>query len=623
MPFEGRAEGGWPLTVTGSFTAAATYKCQFAPMETSGSYFMSDPVAPSAGATSIVCTTPRWSLAAQRTKLSVLDAATSTLVAGPVGSAEIITYFADSLTSVDEQRARVSPGSDGATAFSKVASVLVCIPTLARRGGQNFLPQVMAAVQNERRSGIKVTIMIMHEHAGTVPPGADFYVPRPEPNVSAPCEFLLWRRRLIADFTYLMRQAMQMSSSDYIMWLEDDALLEAGWSAAVLEGRAASTCMTALHKCNCHSCDGSERYNGVGMIASLFHRRQLEVLLQQMGTMHPSPFSGVAALDTLVYELCKSSHDLGPAVFRVPSVAVHLGDIVVTSTKPVQDMQVNITWPAPGDVVSRPLPGRKPLIGLFTITGPVYDAEYSWTINLSTSNEQVVQKRESYKVASPQSVELCFDAHVESFTFEIQSLTMPLGAHDELVIRIDVFEEESQDTTMVATASRVVTMVDKSHVGPYQAHPDDIAMVTRFSVPTCTAGETAGFSAVIHGLAHGVRYGLALEVLNGSDYMHGTESLLEVLDESADVDARESYSRRLLLSLPGLPAGEYTIRLSVFDLFQIWIQDFDQGLKHRSMGTLAAGSWTQEWLVSKTVQNLHVRKSEVLIPKIQLHSGFI
>jgi hypothetical protein len=93
MPFEGRAEGGWPLTVTGSFTAAATYKCQFAPLETSGvSFIASDPVAPSAGATRIVCTTPRWSLAAQRTRLSVLDAATSTPVASPGGTAEVITY---------------------------------------------------------------------------------------------------------------------------------------------------------------------------------------------------------------------------------------------------------------------------------------------------------------------------------------------------------------------------------------------------------------------------------------------------------------------------------------------------------------------------------------------------
>ena len=91
----------------------------------------------------------------------------------------------------------------------------------------------------------------------------------------------------------------------------------------------------------------------------------------------------------------------------------------------------------------------------------------------------------------------------------------------------------------------------------------------------------------------------------------------------ADVDARESYSRRLSLALPGLLAGEYTIRLSVFDLFQIWIQDFDQGLKHRSMGTLGAGSWKEEWLVSTTVQNLHVRKNEVLILKSQLHSGLI
>jgi hypothetical protein len=179
------------------------------------------------------------------------------------------------------------------------------------------------------------------------------------------------------------------------------------------------------------------------------------------------------------------------------------------------------------------------------------------------------------------------------------------------------------DCGLSSNVRRFSIFVTNLLTGPYQAHPHDIATATRFSVPICTAGETAGFSVVIHGLAHGVWYGLALVVLNGSDYMHGTESLLEVLDESADVDARESYSRRLSLALPGLPAGEYTIRLSVFDLFQIWIQDFDQGLKHRSMGTLGAGSWKEEWLVSTTVQNLHVRKNEVLILKSQLHSGLI
>ena len=128
MPFEGRAEGGWPLTVTGSFTAAATYKCQFAPMETSGSYFMSDPVAPSAGATSIVCTTPRWSLAAQRTRLSVLDAATSTPVASPGGTAEVITYVLRPAP-VCNRRLCVCAGRTPCWSADGDAMFVLCVPS--------------------------------------------------------------------------------------------------------------------------------------------------------------------------------------------------------------------------------------------------------------------------------------------------------------------------------------------------------------------------------------------------------------------------------------------------------------------------------------------------------------
>ena len=504
----------------------------------------------------------------------------------------------------------LAPRAGGAGA----ASVLVCIPTLARRGGQTFLQQVMAAVRSERREGLQIQIMLMHENGGPAPPGADVYVPRPEPNVSAPCSFLLWRRRLLADFMHLMREALLRTSPDdvdHIMWLEDDALLAAGWAAAVLDGSAATSCMTALHKCNCHSCDGAGNYNGVGMVASLFHRRPLEALLQQMATMHPSPFSGVRALDTLVYELCKARPDRGPAVFRLPPAAVHLGDIVVTSTKPVPDARVNITWPAPGDVVPRPLVGRKPLVVLFTHTGLVYDAEYTWTINLSTNYEQLVYPKASYKVASPLSEELCTDALEWTLKFEIQGLTMPWGAHEDLVIGIDVFEEESEDATRVATGLRTVTVMDQSHVGPYQVHPDEITTSLFFRAPACTAGETAEFVTRVHGLAHGVRYGLLVMVLSGENKMHVNESVLEVLEESAEVDAKESYSRYLSLQLPELPAGDYTIRLSVLDMFQLWIEDFERGPQERGKHLLDAGRGdrTRELMVSTMVQNLHVQEA--------------
>ena len=96
MPFEGRAEGGWKLTVSGSFSAApAKYKCEFAPIETSGGSIASDPVTLGAEVSgAIVCDTPQWGdqFAAQRTRLRVVDDTTSSPVAGPGGTAEIITY---------------------------------------------------------------------------------------------------------------------------------------------------------------------------------------------------------------------------------------------------------------------------------------------------------------------------------------------------------------------------------------------------------------------------------------------------------------------------------------------------------------------------------------------------
>ena len=325
--------------------------------------------------------------------------------------------------------------------------------------------------------------------------------------------------------------------------------------------------------------------------------------------MHPSPFSGVRALDTLVYELCKARPDRGPAVFRLPPAAVHLGDIVVTSTKPVPDARVNITWPVPGDVVPRPIVGRKPLVVYFTLAGLVYDAEYAWTINLSTSYEQLVYPKASYKVSSPLSEELCSDAPEWTLKFEIQSLTMPWGAHEDLVIGIDVFEEESEDATRVATGLRAVTVMDQSHVGPYQAHPDEIATSIFFRAPACAAGETAEFLARVHGLAHAVRYGLLVMVLSGANKMHVNESVLEVLEESAEADARESYSRYLSLQLPELPAGDYTIRLSVLDMFQLWNEDFERGPEGRKKDLLDSEDRTRELMVSTMVQNLHVQEA--------------
>ena len=92
MPFQGPANPAWALTITGSFSASTTYQCQFAPLATEGNPILTSAFSPEAGAASLVCTTPEWTYAAQRTRLSVLDVTTATPIAGPGGTAEVITY---------------------------------------------------------------------------------------------------------------------------------------------------------------------------------------------------------------------------------------------------------------------------------------------------------------------------------------------------------------------------------------------------------------------------------------------------------------------------------------------------------------------------------------------------
>lgn len=92
MPFQGPANPPWALTITGAFSSSATYKCQFAPLATEGNPILTSAFSPEAGASSLVCTTPQWTYGAQRTRLSVIDAASATPIAGPGGTAEVITY---------------------------------------------------------------------------------------------------------------------------------------------------------------------------------------------------------------------------------------------------------------------------------------------------------------------------------------------------------------------------------------------------------------------------------------------------------------------------------------------------------------------------------------------------
>ena len=137
----------------------------------------------------------------------------------------------------------------------------------------------------------------------------------------------------------------------YIMWLEDDAVLHAGWSVALQEAGMLRGCMTALHKCNYHSCTAQGLYNGVGMVAVLFERTRLLLLLARIKEWPEE--SAFTALDTRVYELCgKGEHGLDQARYFMPmdGLATHQGSIARTTTKPPQQMRVVITFPAAGQV---------------------------------------------------------------------------------------------------------------------------------------------------------------------------------------------------------------------------------------------------------------------------------
>jgi len=135
------------------------------------------------------------------------------------------------------------------------------------------------------------------------------------------------------------------------MWLEDDAVLHTGWSVVMEDTSKLMGCMTALHKCNCHSCNAQGVYNGVGMVAVLFERTRLLLLLARIKEW---PEEGaLTALDTRVYQVCgKGEHGLEQAHYFRPmdELATNQGDIARTSTKPPQQMRVVLTFPAAGQV---------------------------------------------------------------------------------------------------------------------------------------------------------------------------------------------------------------------------------------------------------------------------------
>jgi hypothetical protein len=133
--------------------------------------------------------------------------------------------------------------------------VLVCMPTMRRKNGVSFVERTLAAVRGQAANQssddgarLQVHVLMLVDHESR-PPGADYYLGRKPHNISAPCGFMRWRRALVLDFMHMMQAALEILDSephagdgnssdsdkrdarerDYVLWLEDDALLEQDW----------------------------------------------------------------------------------------------------------------------------------------------------------------------------------------------------------------------------------------------------------------------------------------------------------------------------------------------------------------------------------------------------------
>ena len=182
--------------------------------------------------------------------------------------------------------------------------IIVCVPTMRRRSGQSFLEQTLPAVRGHAFGGstgdeatpgadklsekIQIEIIVLHDEDAR-PFGADYYLVRKKHEIRAACGFMRWRRGLVLDYQHMMHEALEVASrcetgsghcvegnATYVLWLEDDALLHAGWAADIYskvkrggEQGEPATCLTALHPCSCERCNKENHYNGIGTVAIL------------------------------------------------------------------------------------------------------------------------------------------------------------------------------------------------------------------------------------------------------------------------------------------------------------------------------------------------------------------
>ena len=159
-----------------------------------------------------------------------------------------------------------------------------------------------------------------------------------------------------------------------------------------------------------------------------------------------------------------------------------------------------------------------------------------------------VHPKTSYSVMSPLHEKDCSDMGYYLLKFDIQGFDMPCGMTDDVYVRIDVFEEESDNPQLVATTHSHFTVIDKQHLGPYLQHPDEEPASVFFRVPSCTAGVTAEFVVRVRGLVQGVRYMTLVIIQQGTHKMHVKEELIDLFEMDSGLDGQMSYSRDFVLA---------------------------------------------------------------------------
>lgn len=372
--------------------------------------------------------------------------------------------------------------------------------------------------------GVTIQVLVMHDR-DSKPAGADHYVLRKPHVVTVPCRFVQWRRNLVLDFIDMMAAALDLDLSlhesggfDYVMWLEDDAILQQGWSQVVEEPAKLRGCLTALHACNCHSCTAESLYNGVGMVAVMFQRHKLQTLLPMIKAWPDS--DPLTALDTMVHRLCAESSALGQGYYLerdvLGSLARHQGNIVRTTTKPEAQISVRISFPSEGQVIYQPQIGVSPLEVHFTVAGTVYDAEYAFTATVSSSVGKQTLPRSTWKTASPLRLEDCSDENTIELFFVMKELAMARGANELVTIEVSLFDAEADDLDedslyrrAIARTETFFVATDYMHLAPFKRHTDEdesILLKYNRAMEYLVQGQPGVVGVTALGLLEGVQY---------------------------------------------------------------------------------------------------------------------